>query len=87
MGRDLDVKQATASRILNGLLVPGRDLMFAIQALYFVPVAWWGEEPAAVEDTPLPMRPARYGTEAGGETVSTFRDRDPNPASGGPNAA
>jgi transcriptional regulator with XRE-family HTH domain len=60
IGRELDVKQATASRILTAHLIPGRDLLFKIQGLYFVPVAWWGEEPRDPEPEPLPVKPSRY---------------------------
>jgi transcriptional regulator with XRE-family HTH domain len=61
MAEELDVKQPTASRLLNGLLAPGRELIFKIQGLYYVPAAWWGEEPLSDgEREPVPARPERY---------------------------
>lgn len=69
MAEELDVKQPTASRLLNGLLSPGRDLIFKIQALYLVPAMWWVEEPVSDETEPLPSRPDRYGPVAVDDAV------------------
>lgn len=66
MAVELDVKQPTVSRILNGILMPGRDLMFKVSALYYVPVAWWGEAAPEKESDPLPAKPKRYEDAAKG---------------------
>lgn len=60
IARELGVEQPTASRLLNGRLLPGRSLAATIERLYLVPVAWWDLAPLEREREPVPNKPGRY---------------------------